>query len=123
MASVLLVIHLIVALCLIATVLLQRSEGGALGMGGGGGGGGGLLSGRGAANALTRTTAILTVVFFATSISLTLIARQGSQPSSVLDQAGQQSQGTTGEAPPSSVLPQLPASPSANPEPPAPSNN
>lgn len=125
MASVLLVIHLIVAICLIATVLLQRSEGGALGMGGGGGGGGGggFLSGRGAANALTRTTAILTVAFFATSIMLTLIARQDSSPSSVLDQAGQQSQGTTGEAPASSVLPQLPESPSSTPEAPAPSNN
>ncbi len=124
MDSVLLVIHLIVAICLIATVLLQRSEGGALGMGGGGGGGGGgFLSGRGAANALTRTTAILTVAFFATSIMLTLIARQDSSPSSVLDQAGQQSQGTTGDAPPSSVLPQLPASPSTTPEAPAPSNN
>ena len=122
MASVLLVIHLIVAICLIATVLLQRSEGGALGMGGGGGGGGGgFLSGRGAANALTRTTAILTVAFFATSILLTLLARQDSAPSSVLDQAGQQSQGTS-DAPSSSVLPQLPASPSApTPEPTAPS--
>ena len=124
MASVLLVIHLIVALCLIATVLLQRSEGGALGMGGGGGGGGGgFLSGRGAANALTRTTAILTVAFFATSIMLTLLARQDSAPSSVLDQAGQQSQGSTPNAPSNSVLPQLPASPSPTPEPAAPSSN
>lgn len=121
MASVLLVIHLIVALCLIATVLLQRSEGGALGMGGGDGSGG-FLSGRGAANALTRTTAVLTVAFFATSILLTLLARQDSAPSSVLDQADQQSQGTT-DAPSSSVLPQLPASPSTTPEPAAPSNN
>ncbi|NNF79157.1 MAG: preprotein translocase subunit SecG [Rhizobiales bacterium] len=123
MDSVLLVIHLIVALCLIATVLLQRSEGGALGMGGGGGGGGGFLSGRGAANALTRTTAILTVAFFATSILLTLLARQDSAPSTILDQAGEQSQGTTPSAPSSSVLPQLPASPSSTPEPAAPSNN
>lgn len=127
MASVLLVIHLIVALCLIATVLLQRSEGGALGMGGGGGGGGGgFLSGRGAANALTRTTAVLTVAFFATSIMLTLLARQDNAPSSVLDQAGQQSQGTT-DAPASSVLPQLPPSPSTpaptTPTPSTPSNN
>ena len=103
MASVLLVIHLIVCICLIGAVLLQRSEGGALGMGGGGGGGGGFMSGRGAANALTRATALLTVAFFATSIMLTLIARQDTSPSSVLDQAGQQSQGS-GDTPASSVL-------------------
>ena len=123
MASVLLVIHLIVCICLIGAVLLQRSEGGALGMGGGGGGGGGgFMSGRGAANALTRATALLTVVFFATSISLTLIARQESSPSSVLDQAGQQSQGS-GDQPASSVLPQLPPSPGSSPTPTLPDSN
>ena len=123
MATVLLVIHLIVCICLIGAVLLQRSEGGALGMGGGGGGGGGgFMSGRGAANALTRATALLTVVFFATSISLTLIARQESSPSSVLDQAGQQSQGS-GDQPASSVLPQLPPSPGSSPTPTLPDSN
>ena len=121
MDSVLLVIHLIVALGLIATVLLQRSEGGALGMGGGGGGGGGFLTGRGAANALTRTTAVLTVVFFATSISLTLLARQSSAPSSVLDQAGEQSQPATPDTGGGSVLPQLPSS-NSTPTPTAPGN-
>ena len=123
MSSVLLVIHLIVAICLIGTVLLQRSEGGALGMGGGGGGGGGgLLSGRGAANALTRATAVLTVCFFATSILLTLLARQNSAPSSVLDRAGQQSEQPGGGSAPSSVLPQLPPS-NSDPKPAAPANN
>ena len=123
MASVLLVIHLIVCICLIGAVLLQRSEGGALGMGGGGGGGGGgFMSGRGAANALTRATALLTVAFFATSIMLTLIARQDTSPSSVLDQAGQQSQGS-GEKPAGSVLPQLPPSPGSSPTPSLPDSN
>ncbi|MEM7427636.1 MAG: preprotein translocase subunit SecG [Pseudomonadota bacterium] len=122
MASVLLVVHLIICICLIGAVLLQRSEGGALGMGGGGGGGGGFMSGRGAANALTRATALLTVAFFATSIMLTLIARQDTSPSSVLDQAGQQSQGSEGQ-PPSSVLPQLPPSPGASPTPSLPDSN
>ena len=123
MASVLLVIHLIVCICLIGAVLLQRSEGGALGMGGGGGGGGGgFMSGRGAANALTRATALLTVAFFATSIMLTLIARQDTSPSSVLDQAGQQSQGS-GDKPASSVLPQLPPSPGSSPTPSLPDSN
>ena len=78
MQTVLLVIHLIVALALIGAVLLQRSEGGALGIGGGGGGGGNLFSARGVGNALTRTTAILALCFFITSISLTLIAVRGS---------------------------------------------
>ena len=57
MQEVRLVVHLIIALGLIGMVLLQRSEGGALGIGGGGGGGGNLFSARGVGNALTRTTA------------------------------------------------------------------
>ena len=65
METVILVIHLLIALALIGVVLLQRSEGGALGIGGGGGGGSGnLFSARGVGNALTRTTAYLAVAFF-----------------------------------------------------------
>ena len=65
MQTVILVIHLLIALALIGVVLLQRSEGGALGIGGGGGGGAGnLFSARGVGNALTRTTACLAVAFF-----------------------------------------------------------
>jgi preprotein translocase subunit SecG len=74
MQAVLLVIQLLVSIALIGVVLLQRSEGGALGMGGGGSGLGGLFSPRGAADTLTRTTAILAVAFFATSLLLTLLA-------------------------------------------------
>ena len=74
MQEVLLVVHLLVALGLIGVVLLQRSEGGALGIGGGGGGAGSLFSARGVGNALTRTTAYLAVAFFATSIALTVLA-------------------------------------------------
>ena len=70
METVILLIHLMIAVALVATVLLQRSEGGALGIGGGGG----LVSGRGAANLLTRTTAILAAAFFLTSIGLSLLA-------------------------------------------------
>jgi len=83
MSAIILVIHLMIAIGLVASVLLQRSEGGALGIGGGGGGG--VMSGRGAANALTRTTTILAFAFFVTSISLTLLARNASAPSSVFD--------------------------------------
>ncbi|MDX1729978.1 MAG: preprotein translocase subunit SecG, partial [Aurantimonas coralicida] len=63
-------------------VLLQRSEGGALGIGGGGGG---MMSARGAANALTRTTGILAAAFFVTSLSLGILARYGAQPTDILD--------------------------------------
>jgi preprotein translocase subunit SecG len=66
MSTVLLLIHIMVALALVGVVLLQRSEGGALGIGGGGGG---FMTGRSAGNALTKTTAILAACFFATSLS------------------------------------------------------
>ncbi|MFV2092351.1 MAG: preprotein translocase subunit SecG [Hyphomicrobiales bacterium] len=87
MQSVILVVHLFIAVSLVGLVLLQRSEGGALGIGGGGGGGGmgGLMSGRGAANAMTRMTAILAAAFFATSITLTLFSSGGGDGASVLD--------------------------------------
>ena len=81
MATVLLIVHIMIALALIGVVLLQRSEGGALGIGGGGGGG--FMTGRGAANFLTRATAGLAAAFFATSLILTLIAQPGQR--SILD--------------------------------------
>jgi preprotein translocase subunit SecG len=74
MQTVLLIIQLLVSISLVVCVLLQRSEGGALGMGSSGSGIGGLFSPRGAANTLTRTTAILAVLFFATSLGLTVLA-------------------------------------------------
>ncbi len=86
MENVVLSIHLIIALLLVGVVLLQRSEGGGLGMGGGGGGG--VMTGRGAASALTRLTWILTIAFICTSITLTILAAAGSAGSSVTDQFG-----------------------------------
>jgi preprotein translocase subunit SecG len=74
MATFLLVIHLMIAAALVGVVLLQRSEGGALGIGGGGGAGGGFLTGRGTANLLTRVTAGLAAAFFVTSLLLTILA-------------------------------------------------
>ncbi|MEM0928373.1 MAG: preprotein translocase subunit SecG [Pseudomonadota bacterium] len=74
MTAIILTIHTMVVLALVGVVLLQRSEGGALGMGGGGGG---LMSGRGAATALTRTTTILAGIFFVTSLTLALVADRG----------------------------------------------
>ena len=86
MQTVLIVIHLLIVVALIATVLLQRSEGGALGMGGGGGGGGSFFSGRGQANALTRATAILGTLFFATSLLLTIVATYNRSQKSIFEQ-------------------------------------
>ena len=87
MQTMLLVAELIIAVALICFVLLQRSEGGALGMGGGGGGMGGLFTARGAADTLTRTTAILAFLFFATCIGLNLLALRGHNETSILDSA------------------------------------
>ncbi|MEA2859592.1 MAG: preprotein translocase subunit SecG [Methylobacteriaceae bacterium] len=84
MQTVLIVVHLMVVIGLIVTVLLQRSEGGALGIGGGGGTGG-LFTGRGQANVLTRATAILAAIFFVTSIALTVLASYGRAPKSIFE--------------------------------------
>lgn len=88
MQTILIVIHLMVVLALVGVVLLQRSEGGGLGIGGGSG----FMTARGAANALTRATAMLAVAFFATSLALSLHARYGERPVDILDRmpAGQQ---------------------------------
>jgi preprotein translocase subunit SecG len=93
MQNVLLVVHLIVALVLIGLILLQRSEGGALGIGGGGPGGGNIFSARGVGNTLTRATAILAVAFFCTSIALTLLATRAGTSGSVFDTAPAQQGG------------------------------
>ncbi|MBL8806544.1 MAG: preprotein translocase subunit SecG [Rhodospirillales bacterium] len=74
MTTVLTVIHLLVAIALVGVVLIQRSEGGGLGMGGSSGGMGGFMSARGTANLLTRTTGILAAAFMATSIALAILA-------------------------------------------------
>ncbi|EKV28386.1 Preprotein translocase subunit SecG [Caenispirillum salinarum AK4] len=92
MITVVLVIHLLICIALVGLILLQRSEGGGLGMGGGGGGGGaggaGLMSGRAAGNALTRTTGILAAAFFATSMTLALLANEGgSRADAILEDA------------------------------------
>lgn len=100
MATVLLVIHLMIAAALVGVVLLQRSEGGALGMGGGGGGAGGFLSGRGTANMLTRVTAGLAVGFFTTSMLLTILAQQNTAPGITLGTPPAAKSGTTAPVPP-----------------------
>ena len=81
MQNVVLIIHLLLAVSLIGLVLLQRSEGGGLGVGGGG-----AMSGRAAATALTKLTWVLAVAFICTSIGLTIIQAQKASGGSVLDQ-------------------------------------
>lgn len=81
MQTILIVIHLMVVVALVGVVLLQRSEGGGLGIGGGSG----FMTARGAANALTRTTAILAAAFFVTSLGLSLLARYSGNPLDILD--------------------------------------
>lgn len=102
MTTVLLVIHLMVAAALVAVVLWQRSEGGALGIGGGGGG---FLTGRGQANLLTRMTAILAAGFFLTSITLTLISKHTGPAGSILDKQ----QAAPASAPAAPAAPGTPA--------------
>lgn len=94
---IILTIHVLIVLALIGVVLLQRSEGGALGIGGGGGGG--FMSGRGAASALTRMTSGLAFLFFATSLGLAMFAEQGETDSDIVDDitGTQQQTGETGE--------------------------
>jgi len=82
MQTLLIVVELLVAVALIVLVLLQRSEGGALGIGGGGGG---LFSPRGAADTLTRSTAILALLFFGVCVGLNLLALHGRNETSILD--------------------------------------
>jgi preprotein translocase subunit SecG len=85
MQTVIIVVHLMIVLTMIATVLLQKSEGGVLGMGGGAG----FMSSRGTANLLTRTTAVLAVGFFITSLLLSWIASYDRKPSSIINPASQ----------------------------------
>jgi preprotein translocase subunit SecG len=81
MQTVIILIHLMVVLAMIGIVLLQKSEGGGLGIGGGGG----FLTSRGTSNVLTKTTAGLAAVFFATSLILSLLAGIERKPRSIIN--------------------------------------
>ncbi len=114
MSTVIVVIHLLLAVSLVGVILLQKSEGGALGIGGGGMSG--FMTGRSTANLLTRTTAILAAGFFLTSIALAVIAARSRAPGSVIDQAvPTQSLPAAPAAPakPAAPAPAVPAAPSA----------
>ena len=120
MQHVIIVIHLMLVLSLIGVVLLQRSEGGGLGVGGSGGGS--FMSSRGTANVLTRATAILAGLFFVTSLVLSILAGFNRKPTSILQGGGPSAPiSAPGSAPPLSgeggLLKQLQGAP----EPAAPS--
>ena len=85
MQTLVLTIHILIALALIGSVLLQRSEGGGLGIGGGAAGGG-FMTARGTANLMTRVTAILAASFFATSLILAIMAGHQREPVSIVDE-------------------------------------
>lgn len=86
MQTLVLTIHILIALALIGAVLLQRSEGGGLGIGGGGGAGGGFMTARGTANMMTRVTAILAACFFGTSLILAIMAGTQREATSIVDE-------------------------------------
>jgi preprotein translocase subunit SecG len=88
MMTVVIVVHLMIVLAMIGVVLLQKSEGGGLGIGSTGG----FLSSRGTANVLTRTTAFLAMAFFATSLLLSWIASFDRKPTSILNSGAPASQ-------------------------------
>lgn len=121
MENIVLSIHLILALVLIGVVLVQRSEGGGLGMGSSSNNAGGVMTGRQAANALTRLTWIVAICFLITSATLTILASRGQGSGSIFDRftmppASQQgtTPGTSGgvELPP--PVGGVPAAPSVN---------
>jgi preprotein translocase subunit SecG len=118
MQHVVIVIHLMLVLALIGVVLLQKSEGGGLGIGSTGG----FMTSRGTANVLTRATAILAGLFFATSLLLSIIAGLNRKPTSIL-QGGQSAPvapaGPTAPLNPKGILNQLQGAPTAPPASPA----
>ena len=99
MTTVILVIHILLAISLVGSVLLQRSEGGGLGMGGGMGG---FMTGRATANLLTRTTSVLAACFIGTSLLLAILADSGRDRKSLLDRQ-----------PPAATEPAKPTEPAA----------
>jgi preprotein translocase subunit SecG len=113
MIILLFVLHVLIAIGLVGVILLQKSEGGALGMGGGGMSG--FMTGRSTANLLTRTTAILALLFILTSLSLVWFSNRDRAPRSIIEQGAP----LAPAAPVAPVAP-LPQTPPAEPPQPSP---
>ena len=114
MIILLLVVHILVAISLVGVILLQKSEGGALGMGGGGMSV--FMTGRSTANLLTRTTAILAVLFMMTSLSLVWFSNRGHAPQSIIEQGAPSA--PTAPVAPVAPTPQTPPAEPSQPSPP-----
>jgi preprotein translocase subunit SecG len=127
--TIVVVVHLMIVVAMIGVVLLQKSEGGGLGIGSGGG----FLTSRGTANVLTRATAILAALFFITSLGLSILAGIDRKPRSIINTTTPASQQQPG-APPAPLgegggvldalrkqgQQQAPSAPASQPEAPAP---
>ena len=105
MIILLLAVHVLIAVALVGVVLLQKSEGGALGMGGGMSG---FMTGRTTANLLTRATAILAAAFMTTSALLVVMSNRERAPRSIIEQS-------TPAAPEAPAVPAAPQTPPAEP--------
>ena len=114
MQTLLVVAEMVIAIALIFFILLQRSEGGALGMGGGSSSMGGLFTARGAADTLARTTSILAFLFFAVCIVLNIVALRGRDQTSILDSAAPPSIPAKPAPAPAPALPVGPSVPKPN---------
>jgi len=106
MVAILLVVHVFLAIAMISVILLQRNEGGALGIGGGGGGG--MMTTRGQANLLTRVTGVFAGLFFATSLALAILAGSSNRPRSIIDAPASVPSQSAPQAP---ITPQIPSVP------------
>jgi preprotein translocase subunit SecG len=111
MILLLFVVHILIALALVGVVMLQKSEGGALGMGGGGMSG--FMTGRSTANLLTRTTAILAAAFMATSILLVVLNSPSTGPRSFINESPGPNVPLAPAAPVAPAAPPTPAAPLA----------
>lgn len=109
-----LVIHVLAALSIIGLVLLQHGKGADVGAAFGSGASGSVFGSSGSANFLSRTTAILAVVFFLTSMGLTVFSARNTEQTGVI---------TTQPAPKQSLPDQIPAAPGAPASKPAPSDS
>lgn len=115
----LLVLHGLLTLALVAVILMQKSEGGGLT---GGGSAGGLVSARGAANLLTRTTAILATLFIVSSLGLAVLAANRSKPQTIDTRLAREAPavGPLGTPDPAAAPPAEPAPPAGDDAPPPP---
>lgn len=105
METVILVVHILACLAMTGLVLVQKSEGGALGIGGGGGG---LMSGRGAAGALVRTTIIFGGIFFVTSLALTTMASRSDDGRTSIERSLEENSETAPVSPQDAINPDTP---------------